>query len=150
VATHFYALRTAVPCQQGRAPGQQRVAPVGVFAYRCGECHGRFGAATEKKETSCRSAAHVGEDANVGYPVERRKKSGPRTSQIRFDSTSWSGASEPTRQTSFEAPRASKVELAAAFVATNGILLMHSACHMLSPSRLRSMRNVTTRASITN
>ena len=39
----------------------------------------------------------------------RRKKSGPRMSRRRFDSTRWSGASQPPRPNAFEAPRASKI-----------------------------------------
>jgi len=40
----------------------------------------------------------------------QRKKSGPRTSQRLFDLTNRSGAIEPVRHSSFEAPRASVIE----------------------------------------
>jgi hypothetical protein len=152
VATHSCVSRRVGPCRQrqGAAPsrGRPRLLTFRLPIERvpCPRLRGH-----ENHEH-----AHVGGPPWAWHPrflkVNKRqdgaKKSGPRTSQIRFDSTNRSGASEPVRQTSFEAPRASKVELATAFVATNGILLMHSACHMLSPARYRSPSRVATRDSI--
>ena len=70
--------------------------------------------------------------------LSRAQKSGPRTSQIRFDSTGRSGASEPTRQTSFEAPRASRLVVGAAAMALapTGLVLAGDVPNRMSRSSI--------------
>jgi hypothetical protein len=70
-------------------------------------------------------------DAIAGF-LRGAKKAGLERSQIRFGSTSRSGASEPTRQNFVRGPAGQqvKVESSGSSVAIDGFLLMHGLCQL--------------------